>query len=328
MPQAAFTWSPGFSTTDRAAFASLNADLKRRVFVRAGTRVQTWGLQSMTGPKTAWLPQASISALVTARLNLRASYSRSAQLPPYSVMGQAPGNTALGLIKSNQVVAGGSLQISRLLSLNVEAYRKTYAGYPVSTDYPQLSLATLAPVIDEPFLALPMTSAGAGISKGVEISLKQNPIHHVFTRTNLSFSRAEFSGLDGIYRHGSNDFPIVLNVVAGVELGRYSITARETMTSGRPYTPALLDASFAQNRMIYDLTQINAMRGSLYSRVDIAVNRDVIVRGRTLRIHTGALNVLRRANFFAYEWPPRCDCGPSRQNSMGLHPDLNVSYTF
>ena len=327
-PQAAFTIAPHFSTMDRSLFADWNADLKRRVFLRSGLRLQTWGLQSMTGPKTAWMPRVSISALLTQRLNLRASYSRSAQMPPYSVMGGAPGNTSLGLIQSSQIVAGGSFRVSRILSLQVEGYRKNYANYPVSIDYPEVSLATLAPVIDEPFLALPMTSAGAGLSRGVEISLQQNPVHHVFTRTNLSFSKSDFSGLDGVYRPGTNDLPLVLNVTAGFQAGQYSFTVRETMTSGRPYTPASFAASFNQNRMIYDLTQINALRGPLYNRLDIAVNREVQVFGRTMRIHAGALNVFNRPNFYTYAWAPRYTYGALPQNSIGLRPDLNVSYTF
>ena len=327
-PEAAFTLAPSFSSIDRALFADWNADFKRRVFLRSGVRLQTWGLPSITGAKTAWMPHASISALVSQRFDLRASYSKSAQLPPYSVIGGAPGNTALGLIQSSQVVAGGTFQINRILSLNVEAYRKTYANYPVSINYPEVSLATLAPVIDEPFVALSMTSAGAGLSRGIEISLKQNPIRHVFTRANLSTSRSTFSGLDGVYRPGTNDLPFVLNALLGFQAGRYSITARETMTSGRPYTPALMDASYAQNRLIYDLTQINALRGSLYNRVDIAVNRDVQVHGRPMRIHAGVLNVLDRANFYTYDWAPRYTYGAVQQNGIGIRPDVNVSYTF
>ena len=110
-PQAAFALAPQFSTFDRAGFFDWNADLKRRVFLRSGIRLQTWGLESMSGSKTAWMPQASVSALVTPRINLRVSYNRSAQMPPSSVLAGAPGNTALGVIHSDQVVAGGALQI-------------------------------------------------------------------------------------------------------------------------------------------------------------------------------------------------------------------------
>ena len=89
-----------------------------------------------------------------------------------------------------------------------------------------------------------------------------------------------------------------------------------------------MDASYAQNRLIYDLTQVNALRGSLYNRVDIAVNRDVQVHGRPMRIHAGVLNVLDRANFYTYDWAPRYTYGAVQQNGIGIRPDVNVSYTF
>ena len=221
------------------------------------------------------------------------------------------------------------MSLNGLLALNVEAYQKTYTGYPLSTLYQQVSLATLLPTITEPFESLTMQSTGKGRTHGVEVSVTQAPRRGIFTRANVTFSKAEFTGADGVYRAGSNDLPLVANVMAGAQVKRYTLTVRETVTSGRPYTPVLPQASFDQNRSIYDLTQLNALRGPLYSRLDFALNREFYVRNGVMRIHGGVLNVLNRQNLYEYEWRPRCPvCGPLAQYQTGLRPDVNVSYTF
>lgn len=328
LPTPAFSLAPSFSTMSRAAFMDVNQSVRHRLFIRAGMRLQNTGNASGQGSETAYLPHGSVS-LAVKWLNLRASYNRSAQLPPYATIAGAPGNTSLGLIHAQQFITGGSVQLNGLLTLNVEGYRKLYTGYPVSVDYPQVSLATLLPVITEPFAGLSMRSEGKGRTQGVEVSVAQAPRHGFFTRANVTLSRAEFTGTDGIYRAGTNDLPIVVNVLGGAQWRRYTITARETASSGRPFTPVLPQASYDANRSIYDLSQLNALRGPLYNRLDLAVNREMEVRNGVLRIHAGLLNVLNRENFYEYLWRPRCPvCGPVAEYGTGLRPDVNVSFTF
>ncbi len=328
VPTPAFSLTPAFSTVDKAAFVDVNQSVKQRLFIRSGVRFQSSGLKAAQGSTNAFLPHGSAS-FVAGRVNLRASYSRSAQLPPFATIAGAPGNTALGLIHGQQYVAGGSVRLSSLLSINVEGYRKTYTGYPVSVDYPQVSLATLLPTITEPFVSLTMQSTGRGRTRGLEFSINQARRHHLFTRANVTFSKSEFTGADGVYRTGTNDLPLVANIMAGAQIKHYTLTFRETVASGRPYTPVLAQASFDQNRSIFDLTQLNALRGPLYTRLDFAVNRDLTVRNGIMRIHAGILNVLDRQNLFEYSWRPRCPvCGPVAEYQMGLQPDINVSYTF
>ena len=327
-PTPAFSLTPSFSTIDRAAFMDVNQSIHQRLYIRSGVRFQSSGLATAKDSTNALLPHGSAS-FVAGRVNLRASYSRSAQLPPFATIAGAPGNTALGLIHAQQVGAGGSVRFNDLLSFNVEAYQKTYTGYPVSTLYPQVSLATLLPTITEPFVSLTMQSTGKGRTHGVEASITQAPRHGIFTRANVTLSKAEFTGADGIYRTGTNDLPFVANVLAGAQIKRYTLTVRQTTTSGRPYTPVLPQASYDQDRSIYDLTQLNALRGPLYSRLDFALNRELTFRNGVMWIHAGLLNVLNRQNLFEYQWRPRCpSCGPLAQYQTGLRPDMNLSYTF
>ncbi len=327
-PAAPFALNPAFSTVDRALFFDLNQAVRHRLFVRAGARYQKAGLATAAGSTNAFLPHASVSVAV-GRLNLNGSWNRTAQLPPFATVAGAPGNTSLGLIHAQQFVAGAAVHLTSRVSMRLEAYRKTYTNYPVAREYPQISLATLLPVIDEPFTTLALQGGGMGRARGVELSLDHAPWHGFFARGNASISRSEFTGSDGIYRPGTNALPLVVNVLAGAKLKKFEVTMRETGSSGRAYTPILVQASYEANRSIYDLSHVNAQRGAAYSRLDLAANRTFDVRSGVLRVHAGLLNVLNRQNFFEYLWRPRCPvCGPLAQYGTGIRPDFNISYTF
>jgi hypothetical protein len=350
-PQDAFSNMPRFHTLDSAAYYNYTANIGKKLIVKAGARFENYGgsgksldmtcgttgstaastAASTAGLATnrAFLPHVSASYLLSSRLNFRASYAKYAQLPPYATIASQPSNAALGLIHSQHVIAGMTASLSSHVIVGVEAYRKTYTGYPVSSTYPTVSLASMLPTIIEPFSILQMTSEGKGTTQGVEVTFKQSPWHHFFTEGNVAYSRALFTGADGIYRPGSADLPLVANLTGGIQVKKFLLTFRDTAASGRAYTPVLLKQSVAQNRPIYDLTQINALRGDLYNRLDLAVNREIVVKNGVVRIHGGVMNALNRQNFFEQAWRPRCTgCGPITEPSMGLQPDMGLSYTF
>jgi hypothetical protein len=354
-PQGAFSTTPRFHTLDEAVYSETTLNLLKRLVVRGGVRMEMWGYKpnDLTPPAAAYtpgsfdvntggtiphvqridsralLPHASLSLLAGKSINLRVSIAQYAELPPYATIASQPQNAYLGLIHSQHLIAGGSVRISRYVSADAEVYRKTYSGYPVSTLYPQVSLASMLPTITEPFSLLAMTSAGKGLAHGLEVSVKQAPWHHIFTEANVSFSRAQFTGLDGVYRSGMADLPVVLNVTGGFEVRKFLINVRETAASGRPYTPVLPLASFWQDRLVYDLTKLNALRGDLYNRTDIAVNREILVHGHVMRLHGGILNVFNRQNFFEELWRSRrSEIGAIQEPSMGLQPDFGMGYAF
>jgi hypothetical protein len=342
-PQSAFSATPNFHTFNEAAYYETTTTLRKRFVLRAGARFEKWGYNSslLNSPSTApvqpqdnyaFLPHVSLSVLATKSLNFRASWARYAQLPPYATIASQPQNATLGLIHSQHTIAGATVRLNRYWMADVEVYQKTYTGYPVSLLYPQVSLASIQPTINEPFSILAMTSQGKGRSQGIEFSVKQAPWHHIVAEANVSYARSMFTGIDGVYRSGSTDLPIVANVMAGFSVKKVLITFRDTAASGRPYTPFLTKPSYAQNRGIYDLTQLNALRGDTYNRLDLAANREFLVRGHVLRVHAGLLNALNRQNFYQLLWAPSQTrtkiVGPVVDTSIGLQPDFGMGYTF
>jgi hypothetical protein len=96
-----------------------------------------------------------------------------------------------------------------------------------------------------------------------------------------SLSRTEQAARDGVFRRGSFDTPHVLTAVGGYHVGdRWELSSRFTLASGRPYTPPLFTESVEQNRLIYDVTRLNAERLPAFHRLDLRVDRKLRLFGR------------------------------------------------
>jgi hypothetical protein len=83
--------------------------------------------------------------------------------------------------------------------------------------------------------------------------------------------------------------------------------------TGRPYTPFDLPDSAAQNRPIYAVSEMNAVRAPFYSRLDMQLNKGIAIRSTRLELYGGAENLLNRQNFLSYVWMPRIQSRPNAQ---------------
>jgi hypothetical protein len=132
---------------------------------------------------------------------------------------------------------------------------------------------------------------------------------------------------------------VVGNATGNVRLPLgFQLDLRESSASGRPYTPFDLADSNEQNRGIYDVTQINALRGPMYNRLDLELERSFHARKGVFDIHAGAENVLNRGNLLGYLWLNDCKQGWGCANSsgepiikadqMGRYPVFSARYEF
>ncbi|WP_263385156.1 TonB-dependent receptor plug domain-containing protein [Granulicella arctica] len=313
-----------FATADDGSYAQVTFTLPANARFTVAARAHHWAFDH----NFAFTPKASL----TVPLGLTHSFSLGvadyAQLPSFLYLLSFPQNAALAPIRARHYTAAVTLIDRSRLRLTLAAYRKTYRDYPVSIDYPQLSMANIADTFGQAFLMFPMVSRGLGQATGTELSLDLRASSRLMLTGNIAYSRSRFSGLDGILRNGSFDLPLVANVAAVYRAGRgFTASARYTGTSGRPYTPDDLAASYQQNRDVYDLTQINALRSTPYARLDIRLEKATQYRTGTLLWHGGLDNALNRANFYAYQWQPIAG-GTAQQNQMPRFPDGGVKYTF
>jgi len=165
---------------------------------------------------------------------------------------------------------------------------------------------TMVDMVGEQTVWLPMTSCGSGNASGIELSDTSRFGSRFQLLGSIAYSRAKFAGTDQVLRPSNFDFPWIVNAAGLARIGRGVIaSSRYGYASGRPNTPYNLADSMAQNRPIYDLTQVNAHRAPYYSRLDVQLRKEMLAHGLHLQLYGGVDNVLNRSNFLTYAWMPR-----------------------
>jgi len=266
---------------------------------------------------------------------IHVGYAEYAQLPPSLYLLSFANQRALSPIHSRQLTAGIIAVDSGRVRLTINAYQKLYRLYPVSTDFPQLTMANIADTFGRAFLMFPMQSKGKGVARGVETEVDYRPFSRLTLSGSLTYMRSWYSGLDGVLRKGSFDMPVVGNLMGNTSLGRgWTLSFRYSGATGRPYTPDNQVLSEAQNRDVYDLTQLNDVRAPMYSRLDFRAEWTHKTRHGSLMTHIGLENALGATNFYDAEWRPICQiafhqvCGTLEQDQMPRFPDAGLKWAY
>ncbi|HEV7236977.1 MAG TPA: TonB-dependent receptor, partial [Ktedonobacteraceae bacterium] len=329
----AISFSPDLLTGETAGYVQMTFHVNKSWNLGAGERFQTFALD---GQVTATSRASSIYKL-SEHTSIYASFGQYAQLPPPVYILSYPQNRLLLPMRAKHLILGSELWDGGTVRIGIEAYRKTYRDYPVSTEYPTLSLANMVDTLGQQFVWIPMASLGNGSAYGVDIYASGNITRHFIGQANIAYSRALFSGRDGKLRPGNFDFPVIINAAGIWRSGRkYETSFRYEYTTGRPYTPFDLPPSIQQNRPIYNLEELNAVRGPAYSRLDFQMDRNFFIRHQVLTIYAGLENAFNRRNFLGYAWMPHCDlpgsCGfpapYTELHQMPLLPDFGVRFSF
>jgi hypothetical protein len=327
-PTDALSFNRKFSTFSSAEYSQAAFLLPRGMKVVVGQRLSQWAILG----STMWTPKALFMMPILGR-TMHVGYAEYAQLPASLFILAFNNRDSLKPIRSQHLTWGMNILQSHHARLSVEAYQKRYMDYPVAVNYPQLSLANIANTFGQAFLMFPMTSKGSGLARGVELSLDYKPFSRLSLTSAVTYSRSWYSGLDGVLRRGNFDLPLMANVAGNLRLkGTMAVSFRYSGASGKPYTPDNLLLSRAQNRDVYDLSKINAMRAAAYSRLDFRLEQSYRIRRGVFTWHVGLENALGASNFYSYEWRPRLkghkDAGVLAQEQMPRFPDGGFKFSF
>jgi hypothetical protein len=296
------SFASDFSTGETGSFAQFTMHPIKPLELSAGGRLQTFAF----GNHATLTPRLSLRYSLGESVGLHVAYASYAQLPPYVYMLSYPQNRSMSPMRSTHEIVGMDLGFVPSSAIRIEAYNKQYSDTPTSTEYPSVTLHDMVDMLGQQFVWLPMNSRGDGGSSGIEVS-DLTRIHSSLTvRGSFAYSRAKFAGLDHVMRPSNFDFPWIFNIAALQRIGHsYEISTRYGYASGRPYTPYDLADSTAQDRPIYDVSEMNNTRAPHFARLDAQMNKDVVVHGLHLEIYAGVNNILDRKNFLSNVWLPR-----------------------
>jgi hypothetical protein len=319
----AFTLDRSFTAYQSGAYVQGTMDPTSRLNLTWGGRVDHYQYVG----HTRFSPRAGVGYKINDRLTWSASYGQYFQQPFFLFLASFPENARLKPFKSEHAVSGFTFVPTPSVRMTVEGYYKRYADYPVSTQFPTLSLANVGDTFNVRETLFPMTSEGRGRAYGVETFIEKAPGGRWYGQVNLSLAKSEQAGLDGVLRPGSFDYPFVFNVTGGLNLSRkWLASTRISWLGGRPYTPFDEALSASVRRGIYDLARVNGERAPAYFRLDLRVQR-TFAWSRPFVLFAGVQNITNRKNFSAYTWNRRSNT-VRFQEQQGLFPILGFEWKF
>ncbi len=311
-------------TNQTGAYVQSTRNLGSRLNLTWGGRLDNFQLLG----RTKFSPRVGLSYQLANKLSLRGSYGIYYQQPQFLFVEAFPQNRGLSPIRANHYVTGISYVVSPTIRFTVEAYRKDYSSYPVSTQFPSFSLANSGDTFAVSDILLPYTSAGRGRVQGVELLIEKKFSARWYGQTNISFSKTRHAGLDGVLRPGTYDYPVIFNALSGYKLSKtWDFSARFVYLSGRPYTPFNEVLSKAQNRGIFDLARVNGVRAPDYLRLDLRVDKTLTVRGKPLLVFFGTQNTTNRRNIAQVAWDRKAN-GTRFSRQLGLFPIIGLDWRF
>lgn len=295
-----------FSTGETGTFSQAVLHPIRRLSISGGGRLQTFAF----GNHTTLTPRLNAAYSFGEKASVHVAYAGYAQLPPYAYLLAYPINNSMSPMRVTHQIAGMDVGFVPGSQIRVEAYNKDYRRIPASTEYAPVTMHTIVDLIGEQSVWLPMASLGRGNASGIELSDTSRIGSRFQVMGSVAYARAKFAGTDGVLRPSNFDFPWIVNAAGVARIGRGVVgSARYGYATGRPYTPFDMPPSAAQNRPVYDLARVNGVRFPFYSRLDMQVNKEMLVRGLHLELYAGVDNVLNRSNLLSYSWMPRSQVG-------------------
>ncbi|MGA9672118.1 MAG: TonB-dependent receptor [Terracidiphilus sp.] len=319
------SFASNFSSGETGSYAQVSMHPMKALELGLGGRFQTFAF----GNHTTLTPRVSARYSFGEQVGIHVAYTGYAQTPPFVYMLSYPQNRSMLPMQSTHEIVGMDFGFIRGSQIRVEAYNKQYTNIPASTEYPTVNLHDMVDMLGQQFVWLPMNSGARGKASGIELSDLSRIGSSLTLRGSIAYARAMFSGLDHISRPSNFDFPWILNMVALKRFGHgYEVSSRYGYATGRPYTPYDLPDSEAQNRPIYDVSRMNALRVPYYARLDAQLNKDATVRGLHLEIYAGVNNILNRSNFLAYAWLPRAGGTFTVINQSPAFPNFGLRYIF
>ena len=307
-----------------ALYLQSTHELSGRVRLSVGLRYDRYA--QFGAARSRLSPRAGLAVSLGRNVSWNTSWGIYHQLPVYLFMAAFPQNRELLPARSEHWVSGIGWTPGRNLRVTIEAYDKRYRDYAVSSQFPSVSLANVGDTFDVRDILYPMTSAGRGRTRGIELFAEKRYDGDWFGQVNLAYSRARHAGLDRVLRPGAFDRPIAFNLVGGKRIGRkWEAAVRYSYLSGRPYTPFREDLSEAQRRGIFDLERVNALRYAPFVTLDLRLDRTYKVGDQVAVVYFGLQNVLGRRNDLGVLWN-RLTNGPSVGEGTGRFPLVGLEW--
>ncbi len=273
-------------------------------------------------------PRLSFSYKLTDLTNINFSTGIYHQSPSYIWLQAFESNKSLKMIQVDQYVLGLEHKVSEDALFKVEGFYKKYSNYPTSEIRPYLVLANTGAGFEggesnfSSFGLEPLTDNGFGKARGVELSIQKKlsdiPYYGILS---LTYSKADYTPLDGIERNGNYDQNWLFNLSGGYKINEFwEASMKFRFASGPPYTP--FNSSGMQEVKNYNSRRLKSVHS-----LDIRVDKRWYFSGWTLITYLDVQNVYNKKNSTSIRWDSR-EQKIDEISSIGILPSIGISAEF
>jgi len=250
------------------------------------------------------------------------------QSPSYIWLEAFESNKDLKMIRVNQYILGFDQRIAEDALLKIEGFYKDYSDYPASKTRPYLVLANTGAGFEGSegnfvsFGLEPLVSSGYGKSRGVEISI-QKKLSEIpyYGLLSLTYSRSDYTSLDGIKRSGSYDQNWLFNLSGGYKIDKFwEASVKFRFASGSPYTPFNSDGT-------QSIANYNSKRLKPAHSLDLRIDKRWYFSAWTLITYLDIQNIYNKKNSTSIRWNQR-EMQADDESSIGFLPSIGVSAEF
>jgi Carboxypeptidase regulatory-like domain/TonB dependent receptor len=276
------------------AFVGLNRSwFNKRLILELASRVDAVNYTASTRDLLRhFSPRIAVSVQASQSLHINASWGRYYQLPANTLLGFTDSTGAyvnqaneIGFIQATHMVTGLEFRNSANLRVTVEGFFKQYANYPVSL-WNETSLANFGAA----FGAVgnePVVSKSIGKAYGLEIYAHQKIHRNFYGVAAYTWQRSFFTNGSGPFVSSTWDVRHFSSLLLGKTMKHnISISFRQFLVGGVPYTPYNLDASAyktvwkTSGDPILDYTRLNTFRTSINHQMDLRIEKSVYIRSK------------------------------------------------
>jgi outer membrane receptor for ferrienterochelin and colicin len=274
-------------------------------------------------------PRLSFSWVLTKRLSVNGAYGLFYQQIPLFLMKQHQYNFNLKDPRARHLVLGFKYLLRQDTQLSLELYDKQYANFPMSPRNRYFFIIDDISGDDARFSNWgELHDRGKAYARGVELTLQKKLSKKLYGIVNLTYYRARYRDLMGVWRNRMYDNRFIVSVYGGFKPNKnWEFNTRFTLAGNRAFTPVNEEKSLEYGFPWVDYADIMGGYLSNYKNLSLRVDRRFYFKKTYLVVFAGALNILDSKNELYRYWDSRLP-GYISEYMWGIIPYIGLEFEF
>lgn len=274
-------------------------------------------------------PRLSFSWVLTNRLSVNGAYGMFYQQIPLFLMKQHEDNFFLKDPSARHLVLGFKYLLRQDTQLTLEIYDKQYANFPMSQRNRYFFVIDDISGDDARFFNWgELHDLGKAYARGVELTLQKKLSKKLYGIVNLTYYRARYRDLMGVWRNRMYDNRFIVSVYGGFKPNKnWEFNTRFTLAGNRAFTPVNEEKSLEYGFPWVDYADIMGGYLSNYKNLSLRVDRRFYFKKTYLVVFAGALNILDSKNELYRYWDSRMP-GYISEYMWGIIPYIGLEFEF